>query len=147
MDGPTAQPTTYGTCLTHVRLRRPGGGSATSRPRPICLAGSIPTSPAENLLATPDGDLAGVIDFGGLSVGDRSVDLLYAWSMFDEPAREVLRSESEADEVTWLRARAWAVVGPDLLSIENYRHSMPNRTAKLTKMVEAVAEEVGVSLR
>ena len=41
----------------------------------------------------------------------------------------------------------WAFVGPDLLSIENYRHSMPNRTAKLTKMVEAVAEEVGVSLR
>ena len=34
-----------------------------------------------------------------------------------------------------------------LLSIENYRHSMPNRTAKPTKMVEAVAEEVGVSLR
>jgi aminoglycoside phosphotransferase (APT) family kinase protein len=101
---------------------------------------------AENLLATPDGDLAGVIDFGGLSVGDRSVDLLYAWSMFDEPAREVLRSESEADEVTWLRARAWAFVGPGLLSIQNYRHSMPNRAAKLTKMVEAVAEEVGVSL-
>lgn len=30
----------------------------------------------ENMLATPDGDLAGVLDFGGLSIGDRSVDLL-----------------------------------------------------------------------
>ncbi len=102
---------------------------------------------AENLLTDPDGDLAGVVDFGGVSVGERSVDLLYAWSMFDEPAREVLRSEAEADEATWLRARAWAFVGPGLLTIANYRHSMPERTATLTEMVEAVAEEVGVSLR
>ncbi len=102
---------------------------------------------AENLLASPDGDLVGVVDFGGLGVGDRSVDLLYAWSMFDAPAREVLRAESGADEATWLRARAWAFVGPGLLTIVNYRHSMPERTARLTRMVEVVAEEVGVSLR
>lgn len=67
--------------------------------------------------------------------------------MFDEPAREVLRLEAETDEVTWLRARAWAFVGPGLLTIQNYRESMPDRTARLTKMVEAVAAEVGVTLR
>lgn len=72
---------------------------------------------AENLLASPDGNLVGVVDFGGLGVGDRSVDLLYAWSMFDASAREVLRAESDADEVTWLRARAWAFVGPGLLAL------------------------------
>lgn len=102
---------------------------------------------SENLLATADGDLTAVLDFGGLSVGDRSVDLLYAWSMFDEPAREILRLEAEVDEATWLRARTWAFVGPGLLTIQNYRNSMPARTATLTAMVEAVAAEVGVSLR
>ena len=101
----------------------------------------------ENILASPDGDLVGVLDFGGLGVGDRSVDLLYAWSMFDPPARDILRSESEADRATWLRARAWAFVGPGLLSIANYRHSLPDRTARLTTMVEAIADEVGISLR
>ena len=101
----------------------------------------------ENVLTSPDGDLVGVVDFGGLGIGDRSVDLLYAWSMFDAPAREVLSSESDADESTWLRARAWAFVGPGLLTIASYRHSMPDRTARLTKMIESIAEEVGISLR
>lgn len=102
---------------------------------------------AENILTSPDGGLVGVLDFGGLGVGDRSVDLLYAWSMFEPPAREILCSESGADEATWLRARAWAFVGPGLVSIAGYRHSMPARTARLTRMVEVIAEEVGVPLR
>ena len=102
---------------------------------------------SENLLVTPDGQLAGVIDFGGLGVGDRSVDLLYAWSLFDRHAREALRSASGVDDATWLRARAWAFVGPGLLTILDYRHSMPDRTARLISMVEVLAEEVGVPLR
>ncbi|HEU5037013.1 MAG TPA: aminoglycoside phosphotransferase family protein [Nocardioides sp.] len=102
---------------------------------------------AENVLVRPDGRLAGVIDFGGLGVGDRSVDLLYAWSMFDPPGREVLRAASGADEATWARARAWAFVGPGLLTIAHYRHQLPERTATLTAMVEAVAAEVGIELR
>ena len=101
----------------------------------------------ENLLTSPGGDLVGVVDFGGLGIGDRSVDLLYAWSMFDASARELLCSASDADEATWLRARAWAFVGPGLLTMANYRHSMPDRTARLTRMVEVIADEVGVSLR
>lgn len=32
----------------------------------------------ENVLVHEDGQLAGVIDFGGIGVGDRSIDLLYA---------------------------------------------------------------------
>lgn len=102
---------------------------------------------AENILVRPDGRLAGVIDFGGLGVGDRAVDLLYAWSMFDTPRREVLRAASGADEATWTRARAWAFVGPGLLTIANYREQMPQRTGMLTAMAEAVAGEVGIQLR
>lgn len=101
----------------------------------------------ENLLVRADGSLSGVIDWGGLGVGDRSVDLLYAWSMFDAPAREVLRAAAAADDATWARARAWGFVGPGLLTIENYRQTMPARTAKLITMVTSIAAEVGVRLR
>ena len=102
---------------------------------------------AENTLVRDDGSLAGVIDFGGLGIGDRSVDLLYAWSLLDAPARDVLRSASGSDETTWARARAWAFVGPGLLTIAGYRRSMPARTSRLTSMVETIAAEVGVQLR
>ncbi len=101
----------------------------------------------ENLLVGPDGELAGVVDFGGTGVGDRSVDLLYAWSIFDGPAREVFRASAGANEATWSRARAWAFVGPGLLTIASYRHTMPARVERLTVMVERIAAEVGVRLR
>lgn len=100
----------------------------------------------ENLLVTPTGDLAGVVDFGGLGIGDASVDLLYTWSMLDAPAREVLRREAAADDATWLRARAWAFAGPGLVTLQGYRSSMPDRARRLTRMVEAVASEVGIEL-
>lgn len=102
---------------------------------------------AENLLVHLDGRLAGVIDFGGMGIGDRSIDFLYAWSMLGAPARQQLRTAADIDEGTWLRARTWAFVGPGLLTLAGYRDSMPARTARLTTMVEAVAAEVGVRLR
>jgi len=101
----------------------------------------------ENVLICPDGRLAGVIDFGGLGIGDRSVDLLYAWGMFEASARNVLRAAAGADDATWTRARAWAFVGPGLLTIENYRQTMPERTRHLIAMVATIAAEVGVQLR
>lgn len=101
---------------------------------------------SENLLVHPYGSLAGVIDFGGMGVGDRSVDLLYPWSMLEAPAREQLRQAADVQEGTWVRARPWAFVGPGLLTLANYRDSMPARTHRLTTMVEAIAAEFGVTL-
>lgn len=101
----------------------------------------------ENLLVHHDGRLAGVIDFGGVGIGDRSVDLLYAWSIFDAPAREIFRAAAGADDETWARSRAWAFVGPGLLTIANYRHTMPARIERLTSMVETIAAEVDIQLR
>lgn len=102
---------------------------------------------AENLLVTPRGALSGLVDFGALGLGDGSVDLLYAWSLFDEPARHALCVAAGADEATWLRARAWAFGGPGLLTLAEYRGTMPARTARLRRQVETVAAEVGVALR
>lgn len=101
----------------------------------------------ENLLVDHDGRLAGVIDFGGVGVGDLSVDLLYAWSILDAHARELFRVAYGVDDATWTRARAWAFVGPGLLTIADYRHTMPARSARLTRMVQTIAAEVGIRLR
>lgn len=101
----------------------------------------------ENVLCADDGHLTGVVDFGGLGVGDRSVDLLYAWGLFGAPARETFRAAAGADDATWARARAWSFVGPGILTLATYRRTMPARAARLTTMVEALAAEVGVRLR
>ncbi|MEU9832946.1 aminoglycoside phosphotransferase family protein [Streptosporangium sp. NPDC048047] len=62
-----------------------------------------------NLLADGE-ELAAVLDFGDLTSGDPATDLAAAWLVFEEDAREVFRSRVDADEVTWERARGWALV-------------------------------------
>lgn len=62
-----------------------------------------------NLLVTPEGRLAAVIDWGCLSVGDPAADVMPAWSVFSGPAREAFREALDVDDVTWLRARGWSL--------------------------------------
>jgi aminoglycoside phosphotransferase (APT) family kinase protein len=67
-----------------------------------------------NLLLTPSGSLAAVVDFGDVTAGDPATDLATAWLTFDPRARQEFRAEAErrrdVDESTWDRARGWALV-------------------------------------
>jgi aminoglycoside phosphotransferase (APT) family kinase protein len=63
---------------------------------------------AGNLLVR-DGELAAVIDFGQLAVGDPACDLAIAWTFLDHRSRAVFRSTLALDADTWLRGRAWAL--------------------------------------
>jgi aminoglycoside phosphotransferase (APT) family kinase protein len=63
--------------------------------------------PGNLLLA--DGRLAGVLDWGGLAIGDPAVDLIVAWNLLDAPARAVFRDAVAVDDATWDRGRAWAL--------------------------------------
>ena len=56
-----------------------------------------------------DGRLAAVLDFGALSVGDPTVDLIVAWDVLDPASREAFRGAVGVDDETWLRGRAWAL--------------------------------------
>jgi aminoglycoside phosphotransferase (APT) family kinase protein len=104
-------------------LRLPG---ANDRPAPRWYHGDLA---AENLLMRDELDpqLAAVLDFGGLAIGDPAVDLIVAWEVLDPPARDVFRAELAVDDATWLRGRAWAL-GITLM-IWYYWTTMPQRRA------------------
>ncbi|MFF0575592.1 aminoglycoside phosphotransferase family protein [Streptosporangium saharense] len=71
-----------------------------------------------NLLLDGEG-LAAVLDFGDLTGGDPATDLAAAWLVFDQNAREVFRSRVDADEVTWGRARGWALAMGTALAVHS----------------------------
>jgi aminoglycoside phosphotransferase (APT) family kinase protein len=60
-------------------------------------------------LVVDSGELAGVIDWGGLGVGDPACDVMVAWKVFPVDARDVFRRTLSVDEETWVRARGWAL--------------------------------------
>jgi len=61
-------------------------------------------------LLTRDGRLSAVIDFGCAGVGDPASDLMPAWAVFDAASRPVFRAQLDADDLTWERGRAWALL-------------------------------------
>jgi aminoglycoside phosphotransferase (APT) family kinase protein len=60
-------------------------------------------------LVVDSGELAGVIDWGGLGVGDPACDLMVAWKVFPAEGRDALRRALSVDEATWARSRGWAL--------------------------------------
>ena len=95
---------------------------------------------AENLLVR-DGRLTAILDFGGLAIGDPTIDLIVAWEVLDDAAREVFREAIRVDESSWLRARAWAL-SIATIALPYYWRTMPNRCASklaVAKMVLADA--------
>jgi aminoglycoside phosphotransferase (APT) family kinase protein len=99
---------------------------------------------AENLLVR-DGDLAAVLDFGGLAVGDPTVDLVVAWELLDPPGRDLFRSLVDIDEATWLRGRAWALAIA-AMTFPYYSDTVTDRCAARLTMARAVlADAAGPS--
>lgn len=91
---------------------------------------------SENLLVT-DGRLTAVLDFGGVGVGDPTVDLHGAWELFDAGARDTFRAAVGADEATWLRGRAWALAIA-LMTFPYYWTTMTRRVAERRVMAANV---------
>ncbi|HET7328205.1 MAG TPA: aminoglycoside phosphotransferase family protein [Nocardioidaceae bacterium] len=91
---------------------------------------------AENLLVR-DGRLAAVLDFGGLAVGDPTIDLIAAWEVLDAGSREVFREAVTVDEASWLRGRAWALTVA-LMTFPYYWSTMPDRCSSRLAMARAV---------
>jgi aminoglycoside phosphotransferase (APT) family kinase protein len=95
-----------------------------------------------NLLVR-DGRLSGVLDFGGLGVGDGAADLAPAWSVLRQDARDAFRAALEVDDATWARGRAWAF-SIALVALPYYVETNPALAAVSRRTIEAVlAEKTG----
>ncbi|MFI9384816.1 aminoglycoside phosphotransferase family protein [Kutzneria sp. NPDC052558] len=71
-----------------------------------------------------DGRLAAVIDFGGVGVGDPTVDLVVAWNLLPAAARSAFRAALDVDDDTWERGQAWAM-SIALIQLPYYRDTNP----------------------
>ena len=111
-------------------MRLPGVGSTSN---PHWYHGDLF---AENLLLT-EGRLTAILDFGGLGVGDPTIDLVVAWEVLDEVARDVFRNDVGCDESSWLRARAWAL-SLAMITFPYYWQTMPDRCASKLAVATAV---------
>jgi aminoglycoside phosphotransferase (APT) family kinase protein len=72
---------------------------------PVWIHGDI----AVGNIIIQDNKLSGVIDFGGVGIGDPACDLVIAWTYLSGKSREIFINEIDLDDDTWLRARAWAL--------------------------------------
>lgn len=95
----------------------------------------------ENLLVR-NGRLVAVLDFGGLAVGDPTVDLMVAWDLLDGASRERFREAVAVDDAAWLRGRAWAL-SIALMTFPYYWGTMPDRCAGRLAMARAVLADAG----
>jgi aminoglycoside phosphotransferase (APT) family kinase protein len=87
-----------------------------------------------NLLVR-DGRLSGVIDFGGLGVGDSAVDVMPAWTFFTSDGRDAFRAELEVDDATWNRGRGWAL-SMGLIALPYYRTTNPTLAASARRWIQ-----------
>ncbi|WP_246391522.1 aminoglycoside phosphotransferase family protein [Nocardioides soli] len=94
---------------------------------------------AENLLLR-DGRLAAALDFGGLAVGDPTVDLIVAWEVLDGAGRAEFRGLLDLDDATWAKSMGWALLIA-LITFPYYWQTMPSRCADRRAMAAAVLAE------
>lgn len=91
-----------------------------------------------NLLVR-DGTLVGVIDFGGLSVGDPTCEHAATWDLPAE-ARHAYADELGLDENTRLRARAWALA-ISLSGVPYYWFTWPDFTQECVRRLQLILSD------
>lgn len=91
---------------------------------------------AENLLVR-DGRLAAVLDFGGLAVGDGTVDLIVAWEVLDADGRDVFWRALGVDDAARLRSMGWSLAIA-MMTFPYYWTSMPARCVARRSMAASV---------
>jgi aminoglycoside phosphotransferase (APT) family kinase protein len=87
-------------------------------------------------LVTVDGRLSGVLDFGGLAVGDPAGDVMAAFHLFSSKGRTRFRAAVGSDDATWVRARGWALT-QGLEALPYYLDTHPGMVAMAHRVIRA----------
>jgi aminoglycoside phosphotransferase (APT) family kinase protein len=88
------------------------------------------------------GRVTAVIDFGVVGLGDPACDVIAAWSILSDDARDIFRAALHVGDGTWDRGRGWALsIG--LLIIPYYLDTNPPLVAMATRMVDEVLGDYG----
>jgi aminoglycoside phosphotransferase (APT) family kinase protein len=86
------------------------------------------------------GRLTGVIDFGGLGVGDPACDLMIAWNLFSGQSRDAFRATLGVDDATWARGRGHAL-SQAVIFIPYYLDTNPVGVATARRALHEVLAE------
>jgi aminoglycoside phosphotransferase (APT) family kinase protein len=73
--------------------------------QPVWIHGDF----ASGNILIKNGKLSGIIDFGGLGIGDPACDLVIAWTFLRGKSREIFKQKIDLDNDTWVRAQAWCL--------------------------------------
>ncbi len=87
-------------------------------------------------LLTVDGRLSGILDFGGLAVGDPAGDVMAAFHVFSDESWSMFRTAVAADDATWARARGWALT-QGLEALPYYLDTHPGMVAMARRVIRA----------
>jgi aminoglycoside phosphotransferase (APT) family kinase protein len=87
-------------------------------------------------LLTVGGRLSGVLDFGGLAVGDPAGNIMAAFHVFSAEDRALFRAAVRADDATWARARGWALT-QGLEALPYYFDTHPGMVAMARQVIRA----------
>jgi aminoglycoside phosphotransferase (APT) family kinase protein len=84
-----------------------------------------------------DEQLTGVLDWGGVGVGDPACALVAAWGALAAGVRETFREQLDVDDATWARGRGWALsIG--LIALPYYEETNPVVAATARLLIRQV---------
>lgn len=86
------------------------------------------------------GRVAGVLDFGGMAIGDPAYDVTPAWHLLDSSSRLTFLDVTNADQATCRRARG-IVVALGAFALPYYQHTNPAMMRTARRGIAAVLQD------
>lgn len=84
--------------------------------------------------------LIGVIDFGGMAVGDPACDLVIAWTFLKDESRKIFKTNLALDSNTWMRAQGWAL-WKALISLDKIENKTSNEALAQKEIIENIIKD------